>query len=913
VSTKLPIPLSSFVGRESELAQALDLLADARILTLTGPGGAGKTRLALRLASTVAERFPGGVWFADLSTLSDGQFIWDQVGTALGVGEPGMGESWAEAVGRYVASRKALVVLDNCEHLVESAAKVTAELLATAPELKVIATSREPLGVGGEVTWAVPQLSDGDGFELFSDRARRARPGLRFRDADADAIRSICRRLDGLPLAIELAAARSRAFAPTDIAAGLRNRLAVLPAGPRTAPSRQATLRASFEWSYELLSGVERALLRQLSVFAGGFDLQAALAVCPAAAEEVLAALADRSLISLDDTGDESEPRYRMLETVREFAAERLVEAGETDLVRTRHRDHYLAVAETAEKMLLGPEQDRWRARLRDEQDNLRSAVAWSRDHGPPEDLARFVAALFSLWAMPGRITEFGMWVDAAMARVQDLSAGAAAQILNFECLLAIISRSEPERVPALADEALELARTAGDKREMAMALGVHAIVAGLAGGAQAMRPYIDEALPLARASGFTVGLILAEVAFLGFRLFQSDPDETRRLADEAVREAESTADRHNRMFAKAFAGMAALVNGRLVNAAEVFEAVVAEGRETIDSNYLHSLLGLAWVAVFRGNFDVAEDHIAEALAAAPKRGTDSVSIRSIAPMAGFISGWMELARGDAAQATQSIAVVVAGARPPVSRYACVPLVVLAEAQLALGALDDAQASLEEATELARSGALTWVLGRAALVRAKLSARRGDAQEAESLAGDALSLGREAGDRLGLVDGLELLARLADEQERKRQAVRLWSAAGSLRTELGYRLVIDRAEQDTAVTAAREALGPDDYTAAWAEGATLSGEEAIAYATRGRGERSRPSTGWASLTPSELEVARLVGDHLSNPEIAARLFVSRATVKTHLVHIFAKLDIDSRSELATETVRRRPQTQPSRR
>jgi DNA-binding CsgD family transcriptional regulator len=244
------------------------------------------------------------------------------------------------------------------------------------------------------------------------------------------------------------------------------------------------------------------------------------------------------------------------------------------------------------------------------------------------------------------------------------------------------------------------------------------------------------------------------------------------------------------------------------------------------------------------------------------------------------------------------------------ARYASLPLVFLAEAQLALRELDGAESNLDEAADLAASGALTWILGRVARVRAELAARRGDDEAAGSHAHEALRLGREAGDQLGLVDGLELVARLTAAGGRDRDAVRLWAAAESLRAGLGYRLVLDRARQEAAIGAARAALGPDDFAAAWAEGAALSVDEAIAYAGRGRGERRRPSRGWASLTTTELEVVRLVGEHLSNPEIAARLFISRATVKTHLVHIFAKLDVDSRSELAAEAVRRELQAPP---
>jgi len=904
--SSLPAPLTRFVGRESELSQAAALLAEARLLTLTGPGGAGKTRLALRLASTVAEDFPDGVWFVDLSSLSAGEFVWDQVATTLGVTETGSGRPLTEAVGHYLAPRRALIVLDNCEHLVESAAEVAAQLLAAGPVLRLVATSREPLGVGGEVTWAVPPLSDPDGLALFSDRARQARPNLSLSDEDAKAVRTICRRLDGLPLAIELAAARTRAFAPADIAAGLRERLELLPAGPRTAPARQATLQASFDWSYELLSDAERSLLRQCSVFAGGLDLEAATAVCPAAGLEVLGALVDRSLLLLQDDPGQGGPRYRMLEPIRQFAAKRLAEAGEVETIGTRHCDHYLRLAETAAPLLRGPDEDRWRARLRTEQDNLRAAMAWSRDQGEAEALARMVSALILFWAAPGRITEFGMWVDAAYDRARDLSPRSAARILNLECVLALVSRRALEKVPALAGEALILARAGGDKGEEALALSMLGMIAGMTGGADAMRPYMMQALPLARSAGNAMGLVLALVAFMGLRLFQSNPEEGRRLAEEAVAVAEAGADRHNRLFASQFAGTNALVEGRLADAAQIFERVVAAGRETNDSNYIHSLLGLAWVALFRGNFQAGRELLAEALEAAQKAGTDSVSITSIDPLARWIRGWMELAGGNAARASETLAVVVAVARSPMSaRFASVPLVVLAQAQLALGERDEAAALLDEATSLARAGAMTWVLGRAERVRAELRASEGDLKEAESLAHEALALARDAGDQLGLVDAFELLARLAGEQDSNAEATRLWAAAESLRSRLGYaRFPVEQGPREAAVAAAKDALRPDGFAAAWAEGAKLSAEDAIAYSTRGRGERKRPTTGWASLTPSELEVARLVAQHLTNPEIAARLFVSRATVKTHLVHVFAKLGLDSRSELAAEATKR---------
>jgi len=900
----LPIPLTRFIGREAELREAAALLGANRLLTLTGPGGAGKTRLALQLAANLIEQFPDGVWFVDLSPLTGADFVWDEVKSTLGVATTAPG---GEAAGGYLAHRHGLVVLDNCEHVVASAAEVAAELLAVAPELKVIATSREPLGVGGEVTWAVPPLTEADGTDLFSDRARQARPHFSLRKTDAEAVRSICRRLDGMPLAIELAAARARAFSPADIAAALQGRLELLPAGPRTAPARHTTLQASFDWSHDLLTEPERALLRQCSVFAGGFDLEAALAVCPAADLDVLGALVDRSLLLVEEVPATGQARYRMLEPIRQFAAGRLAQAGEVEAIRSRHRDHYLQLAETAEPLLAGSEEDLWRTRLTREMDNLRAALGWSRDHGDAESLARMVNSLMWFWAWPGRIREFLVWLDAAVARSGELSLGMRARLLNQQCLIPlVVPGSAPiSDVPARAQEALALAREAGDRREEAFALLLQGFLAGLLGGADAMRPFLEEGLPLARSvrsSGFGVLEATSRSVFALLRLLRSAPEETWQMSEEAIDVARQYGDRHTRLFCMSFGGFIALTQGRLDDVDRLHQAVVTGGRAAVDSNYLHSLLGLAWSAMFRGDFVGAREHIAESLAAVKNAGADSRSITSLEPHARMLLGWLDLADGNAAGAIEKLAVVVSVTRPSiVSWFAAVPLLVLAEAQLALGELDEAAAFLDDASSLAQAGALTWVQGRAARLRAEFGARRGDLQKAELAVHEALTLGREAGDRLGIVDALELLARLAAQQNSHQEAVRLWAAADSMRDRLDYRLVIDRAAKKAAIADVRDKV--TDFSVVWAEGAKLSTDEAIAYATRGRGERKRPSTGWASLTPSELEVARLVGHHLSNPEIAARLFVSRATVKTHLVHVFAKLGVDSRSALAAEALK----------
>ncbi|HKA48890.1 MAG TPA: LuxR C-terminal-related transcriptional regulator [Candidatus Dormibacteraeota bacterium] len=908
--TNLPVPLTRFVGREAELARASALLAEARLLTLTGPGGTGKTRLALRLASSVAEGFADGVWFVDFSTLSGGEFLWDTVAVTLGVKDPGSSTTLAESVGRYLAKRQALLVLDNCEHLVESAAEVAAGLMSAAPALKIVATSREPLAVAGEMIWAVPPLGEPDAIELFTDRARHVRPEFQLRPEGAEAVRSICRRLDGLPLAIELAAARVRALDPAYIAEGLKDHLALLPSGPRTAPQRQSTLAASFDWSHELLFDAERALLRQLSVFSGGFDVEAALAVCPAASLELLAALTDRSLIMLEHRSDQAEPRYRMLETVREFAAEYLEEANEVELIRTRHRDHYLRLAETAEANPPGLDFDYWVGRLFAEHDNLRAALHWSRCRADAQELARLTVALVPFWLARGRYAESEMWLGAASDRGADLSPLMQARIRNFHCFFAL-NATRLEELPELAYEALAMARTAGDKDEEAFALCTVGLVAGLVGGAEAMRPYLEEARALAPPAQVAVGVrllcmgFLSQMSFILLRWFQSDPGEPRRLAEEAIDRG-----RAGRLSPLVFTGMwlagsTALIQGQLADASRLLKTALSDGLQSDESLMWKCSLGLAWLSMYRGEFAAARTALDEGLKAAQSREFTGGSERVVGPVSRWILGWMDLADGRPAQARDGVTPLTGFIRAtPLYGWAGLPMLVLAEAQLALGELDEAAATLYEATSLARSGALTWVLGRVALVRAKLHARKDDLQQAESLAHEAFGLAREAGDQLGLVDALELLARLAAAQDSLKDAVRLWGAAESRRAGLGYRFTTDRAANEAAIARARRAVGRDEFARAWAEGAKLSMEEAIAYAARGRGERRRPTAGWASLTPTEVEVVRLVGQHLSNPEIAARMFVSRATVKTHLVHIFAKLGINTRSELASEAIRR---------
>ena len=348
ISQHLPVQLTSFVGRDTAVAQVRDLLAANRLVTLTGAGGVGKTRLAVQVAAQLAGEFgpfPQGVRYVDLAPITDPDLV--PVTTARALGLPDQpGRSTMDTLTRFVADRQILMVLDNCEHLLDASSALVAALLGVCPGLTLLATSREPIGVAGELSWRVPSLPLADkAIELFTDRACRARSDFVVTNDNAATVTEICRRLDGLPLAIELAAARVRALSLTEILDSLHDRFRLLTGGARTAVRRQQTLRASVDWSYALLTEPERVLFRRLAAFMGGFDLDAAQSVCGGGDVEryqvldQLALLVDKSLVVADDIGGST--RYRLLETVRQYALEKLGESGEADAVRRRHRDHY--------------------------------------------------------------------------------------------------------------------------------------------------------------------------------------------------------------------------------------------------------------------------------------------------------------------------------------------------------------------------------------------------------------------------------------------------------------------------------------------------------------------------------------------------------------------------------------------
>ena len=520
----VPQALTVLVGRERETASVCRLLVEGRLLTLTGPGGCGKTRLAAAVATAAAAEFDGGSWWVELAPLTDPGLILSAVGTSLGLRER-PGTTLFDTVVLRLGQGERLLVMDNCEHLIDACAPMVENLLARCPDLRVLATSREPLGLNGERSWPVPSLSIPDSgnlppltslprydaVRLLVQRMVQIDPGFVLDAGNAMAVARVCQRLDGLPLALELAAARTRVLGIAEVAARLEVSFGLLTGGSRTALPRQRTLRASIDWSHELLDGDERVVFRRLSVFAGGFTLEAAETVCTGteverfAVLDLLMHLVQKSLVLVTKPGGHA--RYRLLEAVQEFGRERLDESGEEPEIRSRHGSYYLQYAEQIEPKINTGERWLWIQQLAVERDNFRAALEWSRrigdDTGP-----RLAGALLYFWFFGSQTSEGRRWLDgsvAALRKVENHSERALARAVVGAGLLAWVQGDYPVAHTAL-EEAVALFRQLGDRVALAHALRFLSSNCESEGDLVRARTLVEESLSLFRGESDPMG-----------------------------------------------------------------------------------------------------------------------------------------------------------------------------------------------------------------------------------------------------------------------------------------------------------------------------------------------------------------------------------------------------------------------
>ncbi len=621
----LPAQRTSFVGREREMVEVKRELTMTRLLTLTGAGGSGKTRLALEAARDLVSTYPDGVWIVELAPLSEGELVAQEVANALGIQER-PGQSLVDTLVEALAGKGTLLIVDNCEHLVEAAARLVDALLALCPRLRVLATSREPLGVSGEVNRAVPPLSvpdaangesDGEAtvesltryeaIRLFLDRARLRLPDFELTGENAGAVTRVCRKLEGLPLAIELATARMGALAVEQVAQRLEASLDVLKGNIRSAAPRQQTLRATLDWSHDLLSEDERAMFRKLWVFAGGWTLEAAEAVCSGAgiAEsdvlDLLGALVDKSLV-VAGVATIGAVRYRMLGPIRQYAGEKLNESGEADEVQGRHTEFFLALAEEAEPELKGPRQVVWLDRLETEHDNLRSALFWALgrevDSGP-----QMAGALSLFWYTRGYLGEGRRYLEAV--------AGSAAvpTIVRAKALDGLGWIAEPqgdyERARVAYEESLELYRSSNDTRGVANVLGDLGSLALDRGDYEEATSLLEESLTLHRELGSKEDVIGILDSLGVLASAKGDREQSISFFSEALALSRGTGNVRRNATSLGNLGITMLMNGDPEQAMVLLEESLTLFQELGDSsNIAIGLMYSALAALTQGDHE---------------------------------------------------------------------------------------------------------------------------------------------------------------------------------------------------------------------------------------------------------------------------------------------------------------------
>jgi predicted ATPase/DNA-binding CsgD family transcriptional regulator/Tfp pilus assembly protein PilF len=851
VTPRLPVSLTQLVGREQEV-QALHawlLRPDVRLLTLTGTAGVGKTRLALEIARLLVHDFADGVSLVSLAPLSDPALVIPTIAHRLGLRESGS-QPVLELLKLSQRDKHRLLVLDNFEQVIE-ASPLLAELLEACSDLKLLVTSREVLRLRGEHQFVVPPLTLPDpkhlsdtrslahvpAVDLFTQRAQAIQSDFDVTPDNAATIAQICLRLDGLPLAIELAATRIKVLAPPALLVRLDRRLHLLTGGARDLPLRQQTLRNTLAWSYELLTEEEQRLFRRLAVFVGGCTLEALEAICDALGNapadlggsvlECVASLIDKSLVQ--QIAHEGEPsRLIMLETIREYGLEALVSCGEAHDAHQAHAAYYLALAEQAEQELTGPQQLSWFERLEQEHDNLRAALSWLLGHrstGQSNEFAlRFGGALSRFWRTRGYVSEGRRWLERALEISRGVKSAARAKALTGAGHLAAL-QDDFRQAEVLCGEGLALYRELGDRRGSATTLTFLGYAALLKSNYAQARARLEEALTLFREVGDTVDSVLAR-SILGSVLFrQGEYARAQALLEESLMLSETAGNVRDRAF---------------------------------------SLVILGTLLLVQGNLAQAQARLEESLAVSRKVGYKRNIGLSI-----YILGMVTFQQGDVARAR--------------SMY---------------------EESLVLFKEVGERGRIAAVLGSQGL----LSLSQGDYVAARARLQESLQLSLELDQKWDIVEGLEGVAAVVAAQGEPGRAVRCMSAAQALREAIGTPLPpIFQPMHEFTIATARTQLGEQAFAAAWAEGRTVTPEQALAAGgtvaiptTAPAGPSSVPNAPKTSpfpngLTAREVEVLRLLAQGLTSAQIAECLVIGVVTVNFHVRSIYSKLGVSSRS------------------
>jgi predicted ATPase/class 3 adenylate cyclase/DNA-binding CsgD family transcriptional regulator/Tfp pilus assembly protein PilF len=881
----LPVQVNALVGRERDVAQVCARLLepDVRLVTLIGPGGTGKTRLALQAAAELLDGFEDGAWFVALDAIRDPELVPGSILQALGLKESAQ-QSPLTSLLSYLGERTLLLVLDNFEQVL-AAAPTVARLLEAAPRIKVLATSRAILGVYGEYDLAVPPLTLPDlsqpvrletltqfeAVRLFIERAQAAQAEFAVTNETAPAVAEICHRLDGLPLAIELAAARVRLLPPPALLSRLSSRLKLLVGGARTLPERQQTLRKTIDWSYDLLDAGEQALFARLAVFAGSFGLPAVEAVCAGQGDlpldplDGLQSLLDKSLLR-QGSAEDGEVRFLMLETLREYALERLAARGELDELRRRHLASTVELVARAEPGLRGREQARWLNLLELELDNIRAALGYGSDAGERAAALRIAAGLRRFWLIRGNLREARGWIEGLLAPAGELPGDVRTQALAALGAITMMQGDYGCGRQALA-QALALLRQLGDQGGIALALLYLASCTFYSGDPKGALELYEECHSVFQALGDTWGLANSLHNFGFYARWQGEYGRAAELLRAAITRWEQVGDPTNHARSLDVLGEVLRCQGDEAQADRLHQEALAIRRSLNDKGGLpYSLKNLGELAYRRGDVERAlalgEDSLARFQAQSDRWGTALV-LHLLARVA--------LERDDFARA---------------------------------------QRLCEESYDLFRAQGDRFGIAAAQCCLGQIALRRGDAEAARLLFEQGHTGYAELGQRDGRAGCLEGLAAAASGAGDDSRAAQLFGAAAALRASAGVPLGQPlRRRQELLIALARARLGEARWGQAWDEGQALersapAGEVLTdGEARRSDGAQPAPSAaerpGYpAGLTAREVEVLRLVARGLTDAQVAEALRVSPRTVSNHLGSIYSKLGVRSRTAAA---------------